>query len=517
MCFFRLFYIFILPFFGLSLFANNTPQKDPLWLNDINAPYVVKTPVPVATTKQAPTPSKQEQIQKATTTLNPKCRRPMRLKATGEASLFELIESLAQRCDFSIIIKDELAKSILTQSAWGINARKMSLYELLELLLAEQDLEYKLSNNTLIISAFANLTQRLDYITSVREGQAVVRSSVDVLPEVISKTNDNAKSVQRSEDNIIKTSERFEFWDSLQTQLKAILSSPSALSTEQKPGQDAFASQLVINPAAGLIYMRARPSQIKRAREYLLALKERILRQVQIDVAIIAVEFKDSKNEGIDWSKFELSFDSLINNAPSSAGITRHSSYLNIGASAHFSMDGLLNFLNTSASTKIISRPRILSLNNQQAIISVGENINYRMSETTEFEASTLGKTKTTFNQYSMFVGILLNITAQISDDGRVMMRINPSLSSLSPGEEKFNGIREIAPDTMQKKLSTVVQVLSGDTVILGGLIGESDASQTSRVSGLSSIPLLGLAFRHKGQKLGRSELVFVITPRILE
>ncbi len=99
-------------------------------------------------------------------------------------------------------------------------------------------------------------------------------------------------------------------------------------------------------------------------------------------------------------------------------------------------------------------------------------------------------------------------------------MRINPSVSNFKYADDDARRVdgdaREIAPDTSEKKLSTVVKVKDGSTIILGGLIANSKGKQDSSVPLLSGIPLLGEAFKHSADTLSTSELVFVITPRII-
>jgi len=107
-----------------------------------------------------------------------------------------------------------------------------------------------------------------------------------------------------------------------------------------------------------------------------------------------------------------------------------------------------------------------------------------------------------------------------ISDDNKIMLRINPSLSSFKYNEDdtrQSTAIREIAPDTVQKKLSTVVQVNSGDTIVLGGLIAQSKGKDNSKVPFLGDIPVLGNAFKSTKDSLRTTELVFIITPRIVD
>ena len=181
------------------------------------------------------------------------------------------------------------------------------------------------------------------------------------------------------------------------------------------------------------------------------------------------------------------------------------------------SLDGVLNFLSTNGKSQIISSPKIMAMNNQQALISVGDNINYRIAEDiTNNDTSEI--TKTTYKQHSVFIGILLNLLPEISDENRIMLRINPSLSSFkySADDAKQTQPRVIAPDTMQKKLSTVVEISSGDSIILGGLIAKSLGNEINKVPILGDIPLLGYLFKSDRQTSKTSELIFIITPTII-
>ena len=158
-------------------------------------------------------------------------------------------------------------------------------------------------------------------------------------------------------------------------------------------------------------------------------------------------------------------------------------------------------------------------MNNQQALITIGDNINYRVPEDTTNTAATTNTTlTTTYTNYSIFIGVLLNITPEISENNEIILRINPSVSNFkySDDDTRMTNPREIAPDTSEKKLSTVVKVKHGSTIILGGLITSNKGKDNSNVPLLSSIPLLGEAFKHSSDTLSSSELVFVITPHIV-
>ena len=448
------------------------------------------------------------------------------MKITDDVTLGDVLNQLSEMCDFSIVAKDSYSKKELDEKVFGVNIRNMSLSEVFDLLLNEKNLSYEFANNVLKISSLQTRIFKIDYITSVREGTAITKASVDASPSEVgnSSSSDNGSSDIKNENNLIRTTERFHFWEKLDAELKAILNNNSEHITAPDP---------IINENAGLITVTATPSQLKRVEKYIAEMQRRLKKQVIIDVSIIAVDLNNEYKQGVDWSKFELGFNSYIGNQGSNTGSSAiwtnkgnslsdgFGRTLNIAANLNFSLDGMINFLETNGKTKVVSSPKVTTLNNQQALISVGDNINYRVQEQTDSGNSNSDRLTTTYKQYSVFIGILLNLLPEVSDNNKIMLRINPSLSSFKYAEDDTRGqntaIREIAPDTVQKKLSTVVQVNSGDTIILGGLIGQTKNKQNTAVPLLADIPLIGNVFKSTRDGIRTTELIFVITPRVVD
>lgn len=450
------------------------------------------------------------------------------MKITDDISLGDVLNQLSEMCDFSIVAKDAYSKKELDDKVFGVNIRNMSLSEVFDLLLNEKNLSYEFANNVLKISSLQTRIFKIDYITSVREGTAITKASVDASPSEVgnSSSSDNGSSDIKNENNLIRTTERFHFWEKLDAELKAILNNSSEHITAPDP---------IINENAGLITVTATPSQLKRVEKYIAEMQRRLKKQVIIDVSIIAVDLNNEYKQGVDWSKFELGFNSYIGNQGSNTGSSAiwtnkgnslsdgFGRTLNIAANLNFSLDGMINFLETNGKTKVVSSPKVTTLNNQQALISVGDNINYRVMEETDNGSNNNNNNRltTTYKQYSVFIGILLNLLPEVSDNNKIMLRINPSLSSFKYAEDdtrsQNTAIREIAPDTVQKKLSTVVQVNSGDTIILGGLIGQTKDKQNTAVPLLADIPLIGSVFKSTRDGVRTTELIFVITPRVVD
>lgn len=445
--------------------------------------------------------------------------RVFNIKVNDTVAIDEMLTQLSDLCHFSVVIKDPEASTVLSQKLQGVNIKDMSLYEVFDLLLKENNLNYEYKKNLLKVSALMTKTFRLDYITSVRQGTATLNASVSATPT----EEGNDRNTDDKTDNEIKVTEEFDFWKTIDAEIKAILNNGTEKYVTKDP---------IINQQAGLITITGTKQQLDRVESYLMDMEKRLHKQVLIDVSIISVALTNSESTGIDWSKFKLNIntsatDDSSNGSPSTATFTNtiddtvntFSKSVSIVNSLEFSMEGVLNFLKEKGNTKVISNPKVITLNNQQALITVGENINYRVPE--ETSDGDTNENTVTYNNYSIFIGVLLNLLPEISEDNEIMLRINPSLSSFKyavddTGYDPTGNPRQIAPDTTEKKLSTVVQVNSGDTIILGGLIENTKGKENSSVPVLSELPILGSAFRSSTDTVNTSELIFIITPRII-
>jgi general secretion pathway protein D len=438
--------------------------------------------------------------------------RVFNIRVAESVSIKEVINQLSSMCNFSITIKDPQANSLLKTELAGVNIKDLTLHEVFDLLLEENNLNYEYQNNILRITALETKTFRLDYITSIRQGTAIMNASVSATPT----EEGSGRDLTAVSENEIRVSEEFNFWETLDAEITAILNNGL---------ENYVAPSPIINHKAGLITITGTKSQLDRVSLYLDDLKSRLHKQVMIDVSVISVGLNESQTTGIDWSKFQLgiNIDQDGNSKPSSTAtfqnvtndvLSNYSKNINIVNSLTFSMEGLLNFLKSNGDTKVMSSPKVITMNNQQALITVGDNINYRIQEDTS--SSEGDNISVTYNNYSIFIGVLLNLLPEISDENEIMLRINPSISSFKYDEDDSKQDRFMAPDTTEKKLSTVARVRSGDTIILGGLIENQNGVKHTNVPVLSEIPLFGNAFKSKSNTFQSTELVFVITPYII-
>ena len=414
-------------------------------------------------------------------------------------------------CAFSIVIKDDLARTKITNATKNINIRQMNLAEIFRLLITENNLHYDFDGKVLKIAAFKTQTFKLGYITSVREGQSVTKASVDSRSKQSDMTNTDEKSV---EDNMIKSIERFDFWQNIEKELVTLLNA------QNEPFES---KNIVVNANTGLITINGTLNQLLRAQSYINDLQKSLKKQVIINVSIIAVSLDTSHSSGINWQNFSIGFNSQNANGTNSLISLQNTNngnafVKNLGFNAGLNLDSVMNFLSQNGKTKVLSSPKLVALNNQQAIISVGDTINYQVKESSKSTDS--GTTVSEiYNNYSIFIGILLNILPEISDEGKIILRISPSLSNFKYPQDnrRQDAPRVIAPDTVQKKLSTVVQMENNQTLVLGGLISRAESIDENSVNMLSQIPLLGRLFQGSNQNQNATEIVFIITPLIID
>ena len=446
-------------------------------------------------------------------------------------SIKEILDQLSGECSFSVVIKagDKDATETLSSTVSSLNIKGLTLHEIFNILLSQNDLIYSFRKNILSISSVDTRIFKVDYITSIREGRAVVKASADSAPiQLDDTTNTNTNTDTKNQENIIETTEKFDFWERMAGEIEAIMNN----------GKEGFKAPLpVVNSNAGLVSVTGTKAQLERVQEYISKLNKSLKKQVMIDVRIVSVELNNEYQRGVDWSKFDLSFNSYLGGNPLTPSqftfgrwndthtawdiVTPSMNPIRGGfileGAVNINLDGVINFLDTTGTTRVVSSPKIMTMNNQQALISVGDNINYQiLNAVTGLETGFL---TLDVEQYSTFIGILLNLLPEISDDGKIMLRINPSLNGFKYQEDNLRQTtpRTIAPDTMQKKLSSVVHINSGDTVVLGGLISQESGDGTTKVPGLGNIPVLGYLFKSEKKVLINTELVFIITPRIVD
>ena len=190
----------------------------------------------------------------------------------------------------------------------------------------------------------------------------------------------------------------------------------------------------------------------------------------------------------------------LNSNVPAlpDAGFPGQIAFAILGQNALLDLE--LSALQIEGQGEIISNPRVITSDQQEAIIQQGTEIPYQ-------EASSSGATSTSFKE----AVLKLQVTPQITPDERVILDLEVNQDDVGSGE--FNGV----PPINTKAIKTQVLINNGDTVVLGGIYVERNLEGVTRVPFFGDLPFIGALFRSTTKSNGKEELLIFVTPKILK
>jgi len=262
--------------------------------------------------------------------------------------------------------------------------------------------------------------------------------------------------------------------------------------------------------------------------EYIGNVTANVVRQIDLEVEIYEVALNNSFQLGINWSYVADHLDTNFSTLPGQLGLPDTGGLIvqtpvygtSPGAPAiHIehqrgNLSAVLDALKQQGNLKVVSKPRLRTLNNQPAVVRVGQDIPVFLRQVTQSPGSPPVITETETIQ-TITVGTVLSITPQISSNGLITLDITPAVSRLVRIETSASGNTN-APVIDIRQASSIVRVRDGATVIMGGLVQDSATNTRRKIPILGDIPLLGKAFTGKYENSERTELVFFLTPRII-
>jgi type II secretion system protein D len=175
----------------------------------------------------------------------------------------------------------------------------------------------------------------------------------------------------------------------------------------------------------------------------------------------------------------------------------------------------LLRALDRTGSVEILSRPQIMTLDNQEAFIQVGQSVpRIASSSVTQFgQVNTVEDTE---------VGLLLGVIPRINPDGTVVMQVDATKSEVGPEAQGIpifvstEGTVVRSPRVNITSAQTTVSASSGQTIVIGGLITTNNTTEHRKVPWLGDLPALGKLFRYDSYANRRTELLIILTPHVV-
>ncbi len=312
----------------------------------------------------------------------------------------------------------------------------------------------------------------------------------------------------------ISTRSESNFWQNLQTSLTTMLG--------EGDGKSVF-----VSPQAGLVTVRAFPEEINTIKRFLDISEQNLTRQVIIEARILEVVLNDEYQQGINWQQIVGNIGSTDITFSSAAAVLGNSLSASLGGvtSLNFANQdfiGVLDLLKTQGNVQVLSSPRVTAVNNQKAVIKVGDD-EYFVTEVSSQNTITPTATSIIPNieLTPFFSGIALDVTPQIDDKGSILLHIHPSVIETEEQEKvvtlnKEQIVLPLAQSTIRES-DTIIRADSGEIVVIGGLMQSIVSLEESKTPVLGDIPVLGNLFKNKREKEIKKELVILLKPTVVE
>lgn len=312
----------------------------------------------------------------------------------------------------------------------------------------------------------------------------------------------------------ISTRTETNFWEDLKTSLELMVGNEN--------GRAVF-----VTPQAGLVTVRAMPDEIRDIKRFLKVSEASLQRQVILEARILEVALDDGYQQGINWSEvvanssgstqftFANTAGTIGNEISASLGAVTSLSFLNQDFS------GVISLLSTQGNVQVLSSPRVTAINNQKAVIKVGDD-EYFVTDVSSQNTITSTTTSVVpdIELTPFFSGIALDVTPQIDENGSVLLHVHPSVIETQEQEKVVSLNQEqivlpLAQSTIRES-DTIIKAASGEIVVIGGLMQTSITDSESKTPLLGDIPVLGELFTNKSQRETKKELIILLKPTVV-
>jgi type II secretory pathway component GspD/PulD (secretin) len=258
----------------------------------------------------------------------------------------------------------------------------------------------------------------------------------------------------------------------------------------------------LVNPNALTLIVTGKPEDVDQAFK-VLALADVAPQQVKIEAKVVETSPSLVEDYGVKWNWDPFQFLEGGAGTTGSGGTTRP---LGFGAFSRvpWSFTGVLSAMITKGDAKLLASPNVTVVNDQDASVFIGDTLRFQ---------SLAQSSPTTGNQFTVVevpVGIVLMVHPRINDDGNVTMRVHPVVSTVT-------GLVNGLPQTSSREAETVVRAKDGETLVIGGLIRDEDIRTMQKVPLLGDLPLIGNLFRATNRNHRRTEVMVVLTIKVLK
>jgi len=325
------------------------------------------------------------------------------------------------------------------------------------------------------------------------------------------------------------------FWKATEADLRAIIGA-----------DDNKDRSIVVNHQSGVIIARGMPKELRDVGDYIARTESSVSRQVVLEAKVIEVELSDAYQAGINWAAvvskgnshyflgqqappggFDANLTAPTNNPVTVAPGNPINGFITNTLGGAFTLaadftdfNAFVELLGLQGHTRVLSSPRVSTINNQKAIIKAGTD---EFFVTGVHSDTTTGTATTTTVEYELtpfFSGVALDVTPQIGEDNRVLLHIHPTISDVSDQQKtlRVRGQVDELPLALSqiRESDSIVKARSGQVIVIGGLMRETRNRQQYKMPLLGDVPGIGRLFRSERDQKTTTELVILLRPLVV-
>ncbi len=423
-----------------------------------------------------------------------------------------IFQILAKAAGLNLVLAPEL-EALIGNNKLTAEYQEIKVKTILDAICAIFDVTWREEHSTLFIEPYVSRTIHLDFLSKITQ------SSFSVGGDVLGGSSS-------SEDIVSPLTGRFEIAGEVSDTVTDIYKNIE--DTVGKRLEDN--GEFFLNRQTGILMMRCRPRLAAELEDYLNVLRKKYSKQVLIEAQIIEVSLREDQQMGIDWHKFNIytGTDPLAGAAAqtiidlANTGTSRAPVYSLKVNSPDYILSGVFSALEKYGNLKVLSKPRIKTMNGQSAAISVGQSVSYLKSLTKTVEGSGDEQTVDISTEIgAIFDGILLGVTPIIKEDNSVSLHVVPIKSEIVSLEQESLGAIDAYsvafPVVNLREISTIVNIRPKNIVVLGGLIMERTHDDETGVPLLGDLPYLGRIFKKEETSRENVELVVILKIDVIE
>lgn len=329
----------------------------------------------------------------------------------------------------------------------------------------------------------------------------------------LNNQNQSQYGQQQFNGSTIQSESKTDFWKDLEKAISSLLGN--------KPER-----MVVVTPQAGLVTVRGMPEEIAAVKAFLGQSEQHLQRQVVLEAKIIEVTLDDEYQQGINWQNAITNLRNTSFNFSTSGAVASNAISSSLGGVTAISFsnadfNGVINLLETQGNAQVLSSPRVTAMNNQKAVIKVGQDEYFVTDVSSDTTIGAGGTTSTpNISLQPFFSGIALDVTPQIDENGSVILHVHPSVTETAEQSKtiQFSNERIVLPLAQSniRESDTIIRARSGEIVVIGGLMQTVTSDSESRTPVLSAIPLVGKLFTSVNKVEKKKELVILLRPTVV-